>query len=52
MAKNLECKQCGKEVKNVGDDTIEVTCWRCNMNNFNHDTELEKAKNNKTKDNK
>lgn len=27
--KSLDCKLCGDEVKNVGEDTTAVTCWRC-----------------------
>lgn len=28
-SKSLNCKLCGEEVKNVDEETIAVTCWRC-----------------------
>ena len=27
--KTLNCKICGEEVKNVGHDTVKVTCYKC-----------------------
>lgn len=27
--KSLNCKVCGEEVKNVGEDAEKVTCWKC-----------------------
>ena len=27
--KSLNCKICGEEVKNVGEDAEKVTCWKC-----------------------
>ena len=27
--KKLACKECGEEVKGVGEETVEVTCWKC-----------------------
>ena len=27
--KNLNCRYCGEEVKNVGDETVKVTCSTC-----------------------
>jgi len=27
--KSLDCKICGEEVKNVGHDTVKVTCSKC-----------------------
>jgi hypothetical protein len=28
-SKSLDCKVCGEEVHNVGEDTVAVTCWKC-----------------------
>jgi len=27
--KSLDCKECGEEVKNVGEEATAVTCWKC-----------------------
>lgn len=27
--KTLNCKICGEEVNNVGEDAEKVTCWKC-----------------------
>ena len=27
--KSLDCKICGDEVPNVGEDAEKITCWRC-----------------------
>jgi len=27
--KSLDCKICGEEVKNIGHDTVKVTCYKC-----------------------
>jgi len=33
--KDLKCKVCGDLVKGVGDDAIEVTCWKCTLKTLN-----------------
>lgn len=27
--KILECRICGEEVHNCGEDAVKVTCWKC-----------------------
>lgn len=29
--KELNCRECGETVKNVGYDATAVVCWRCTM---------------------
>lgn len=27
--RTLDCRECGEEVKNVGEDATAVVCWKC-----------------------
>ena len=38
--KTLNCKICGEEVKNVGEDVVKVTCWKCVNKSMNTNVSL------------